>query len=473
MLYRLLKFVIISRFSKQLLIVFGVLLVYALFLSSASSSSSSTVYHYYGPVLLTVFFVLPIASGGIAVLKSDRDFLFTLPLKRSDLAFSLFVVQFLSFGLFIIYGFAYSFSYLKPVFPFAVIDFIGIMLTVTALGPLTYSLKSSWRTLLALVFAIWSLSAFLKFPFSPSSIYVGYPLYAATTSIVLAVITVPLAFRSLSRVDLDMMKAFTRYSSREVKRVRRFSGMTPLMAIFAENFFVVEVSGRMNAMGAGGSYRSGRFRLSRGILVTAVLAVAYYFIFTIKVTPKSAEVALLVISIYSLIFVMFLSMGVLGNERLWLGFMSRSPTDYLRDLMLAKSLSFVALFLPLALSNFLLALKGDEMAFTFGLTLLVIMPSLLVMVVYASAFLNPLQIKEELLMPGQFNLRQLATMIPILPVLFILALVFGAIESNLVTDAIIISVLTAVIMAGTAFWLITSRRVGEKVIEKLVAAGFI
>jgi hypothetical protein len=34
-------------------------------------------------------------------------------------------------------------------------------------------------------------------------------------------------------------------------------------------------------------------------------------------------------------------------------------------------------------------------------------------------------------------------------------------------------VLTAVIMAVTAFWLITSRRVGEKVIEKLVAAGFI
>jgi hypothetical protein len=476
MSYKLLKFIILSRFSKQLLALMLVLMVYALFISFETGSTTSTsIYYYYGPAFVAFFLILPILSGGIAVMKSDRDFLFTLPIKRSDLAFSLFVVQLLSFGLIMIYVLAYSFSSLKPVFVYALIDFAALILVITSLGPITYSLKIQWRILLAIVLAIWPLSVFVGFPFSPAAIYSGHPLYADITSIILAVITVPLAFRSLSRVDLDMMKTFTRYSSGQVRHVRRFSGMSPNRAIFAENFFVVEISGRMNSMGGGGSYRSGRFRLWKGVLVTAVLAAVYYYMFTYRLTMSlhTQEMAVLIISIYSIIFVMFTTMGILGNERLWLGFMTRNPTRYLRDILVAKSLSMATLLSPLAVANFLIAYHGNEQALNFGLLLLVAIPSLIIIVVFMSAFLYPFQIKEDLMMPGQFNLRQMGTLLPALPVWFLVALSFGVLEDGLTLAAIIITLLTSVIMAGIALAMIYSKSMGQKLIDKLVTVGFV
>lgn len=475
MFFKLLKFVILSRFSKQLLAVMLVLLIWALFVSFETGSSSGALYYYYGPAFIAFFLVLPIMSGGIAVLKSDRDFLFTLPVKRSDMAISLFVVQLLSFGLIMIYVVAYSFSSLKSVFAYALIDFIALMLTVTSLGPLSYSFKTIWRILLAVALALWSLSAFLGFPFSPAAIYSGHPLYAAVASTVLAVVTVPLAFRSLSRVDLDLMKTFTRFSSGNVRHVRRFSGMTPMRALFAENYFTVEVSGRMNSMGGGGSYRSGRFKLSNGVVVTTIVAAVYYYLFTFKLNfpLHTEEIAIMILSFYSVIFVLFFTMGVLGNERLWLGFMTRNPARYLRNLLMAKSLSMATLLVPLAIANFLIAYHGDEQALNFGLFLLIVIPSLMIIVVYMSAFLYPFQIKEELSMPGQFNLRQMGTLLPALPAWFLIAISFAALEAGMGILALIITIATSVGVSGLAISLIYSKSIGRRVIDKLVAAGFV
>ncbi|MGC8561779.1 MAG: hypothetical protein ACP5UZ_02475 [Thermoplasmata archaeon] len=474
MLYKLLKFVILSRFSKQLLGLMLVLMVYAIFISSETGSSSG-IYHYYGPAFLAFFMVLPILSGGIAVLKSDRDFLFTLPLKRTDLAFSLFVVQLLSFGLILIYVLAYSFSSLRSVLIYALVDFISLTLVITSLGPITYSMKTPLRVLLAVLLATWSLSVFLGFPFSPAAIYSGHALYAVISSVVLAAITVPLAFRSLSRVDLDLMKTFTRFSSGQVKNIRRFSGMSANKAILAENFFVVEISGRMNSMGGGGSYRSGRFKLYKGVIATAILAALYYYAFAFRLSLPlhTQEVALFILSIYSIILVMFFTMGILGNERLWLGFMTRNPTRYLRDILVAKSLSMAVLLSPLAIASFLLAVHGNEQALNFGLLLIVIIPSLLIIVVYISAFLNPFQIKEDLMMPGQFNLKQMVSLLPALPVWIMMAFSFGILEAGLTVLALIVTVVTAAVIGAVAITMLYNRSLGLRLIDKLVESGFV
>lgn len=474
MLYKLLRFVILSRFSKQLLALMLVLLIYALFISSTTSGMEQ-IYYYYGPPILSLFLVLPILSGGIAVLKSDRDFLFTLPVKRSELALSLFIVQLLSFSLVIVYILAFSFSSLKPVFFYALIDFIGLILAVTSLGPVTYTLRLGWRVLFAFVFALWPLSAYLGFPYTPAAIYTGHPAYAVVTSVILAAVTVPFAFRSLYRVDLDLMRTFTRYSSGDVKHVRRFSGMSPMNAIYAENYFIVEASGRMNMMGGGSSHRSGRFKLSKGIVVTSALAAAYYYVFNfgMRISLQYQELIIFMISIYSVVIIMFFTMGILGNERLWLGFMTRSPTRYLRDLLTAKSLSLATLLSPIAIASFLIAIQGNVQALSFGLLLLVEIPSLLVIVVYASAFLYPFQIREELMMPGQFNLRQMATLLPLLPVWLFVSLSFGVLEAGLTFLSLTITLLTTLLIAGIAITLMYSRSLGKKVIDSLVTAGFV
>jgi hypothetical protein len=271
------------------------------------------------------------------------------------------------------------------------------------------------------------------------------------------------------------MKTFTRFSSGQVKHVRRFSGMSPNSAILAENFFVVEISGRMNSMGGGGSYRSGRFKLYKGVIVTAVLAALYYYAFGFKLSLPlhSQEIALFILSIYSIILVMFFTMGILGNERLWLGFMTRSPIKYLRAILVAKSLSMAVLLSPLAIASFLLAVHGNEQALNFGLLLLVVIPSLMIIVVYISAFLNPFQIKEDLMMPGQLNLKQMISLLPALPAWVLVAFSFGVLEAGFVTLALIVTILTAVIIGAVAVALLYNKSLGMRLIDRLVEAGFV
>lgn len=473
MLLKVLKFVIVSRFSKPILAFLAVLFVYFLLISPKISTATSSAYHYYGPIVILFALVYPVLSGGIGVLKSDRDFLFTLPIRRLDLAFALFIVQFLSFGFLVFYLYSYVSSYLQHLLPFALIDFIAITLAATSLGPISYTFKLHWRILISALLSIWLLSPYLGFQYAPSSVFTGSTLYPVISSLVLAIITVPLALRSLSRVDLDMMKTLTRFSSSEVRHARSFRGMTPLRAMFVQNFLDLEVSGRMNTIGAGASYRSGRIKLSVGMPIVVVVAIIYYFAFSLKVPSSSASIALLIITIYSTIVVLFFSTGVLGNERLWLGFMARGPVQYLRGITVMKSLSVAALLSPLAVADFLIAFRGVAEGLMSGITLLITIPSLLVLEVYLSAFVSPIQVKEELTMPSQFTLRQVVALAPVLVVWIFSGIAFAGAQHGLPSLFIAFSLIPPILMTAIAVYLLSSKKTGERLVEKLVGSGFV
>ena len=96
-----------------------------------------------------------------------------------------------------------------------------------------------------------------------------------------------------------------------------------------------------------------------------------------------------------------------------------------------------------------------------------------VIVVYLSAFLYPLQIKEELSMPGQLNLRQMGTLLPALPAWILVTISFAVLENGLPSLAILITVTTTILFALIAIALIYSDSFGKKVIDKLVTSGFV
>ena len=462
MLGKIIKFVIISRISKPLLVLLIFLVIYAVFLSPFSAGTSTNFLRYYGPAVMAFVLALPAISGGIAVMKSDRDYLFPIPLKRMDLAIALFIVQFISFGFILLYMYSFV-SYIRSEFPFSLVVFVALALTATSLGPITYSLKLRWRVLLSLALVAWTFSPLFGIPFSPSAIFTGETIFATVTSIILAAVATTLAFRALTNVDLDVMRTFVRYSSSETKRTKSFLGLSPMQAIMAENFQVVEISSRMNMMGAGSTYRFGRFKIIWGIAITTVIAILYY-IFVAKYSPsKDLQVFLILVASYSSIIVMFMSMGVLGNERLWLGFLAINPNRYLKTIIGAKALSFAVLLLPIIIANFILAFQGYKGALGFGLSLLFNYPSLFVIVVYLSAYLSPIQIKEEVMMPSQFNLKQMATALPLLAVIVL---------NDLSIVVVVASVGCAVVLIA-ALLLLNSRRVGTRIIQKLVENGFV
>src|SRR5215831_17592490 len=110
MLLKLAWFVIITRFSKPLLILTSFFLVYDLFIRALTSGNApefSGGFAEYAVGASIFFIVLSLLLGGIFVLKSDRDYLLTLPLRRRELSLALFMAQFIGSGISILflYGF--------------------------------------------------------------------------------------------------------------------------------------------------------------------------------------------------------------------------------------------------------------------------------------------------------------------------------------------------------------------------------
>ncbi|MCL4412235.1 MAG: hypothetical protein M1526_02635 [Candidatus Thermoplasmatota archaeon] len=473
MLGKVIRFVIVSRFSKSILILL-VLMGFYVILFDRVSSGASTFSLYYGPAITAFVLALPTLNGGIAVLKSDKDYLFTMPIKRVDLAISLYLVQFLSFGLMIFYLYVYMAGYLKTVFISAIVVIIATALSATSLGPATYALNFKWRFPIAIGLAAWSLSSLLGLQYSPAAIFTGHPVTSALTASVLALVTTPLAFRSLMRVDLDLMKRMSLSTSKDVKNNRNFARLSSVGAIFSEHFNIVEISGRMNTIGGGSSYRSGRFQLRNGLFVTVILGIVYFLIVQTMISKSLFHVLSVILSEYSIIIVMFVSMGVLANERLWLGFLSVGPVRYLRIAIGARVLSFLVLLSPIAVSNFILAYYGFPGALGYGLVLLCVFPSLLIMTIYLSAFLSPVQIKEDMLMPGQYNLRQMALALPLIIAMVVSSIIIGV---TYVTDSPIlfaeVATIGSAIVVVPSILLLASKRVGKKTIESLVRNGFV
>jgi hypothetical protein len=476
-LLKLLKFVLVTRFSRPLLVFLPLFAIYVIWLSSVIPSGSISPEQTYTGVGLTAFMlVIPVVNGGLIVLKSDRDYLFTLPVSRRDLTLSLFIAQFLSFGIvgFFVLGYDLPLHGSAASLVETIVVFASLSLLATSLGPVSYAQSTSKRILIIIGFGALALSAFLGFPFTPSALFTGHALEASIAAVVLAAILVPLALRSLETVELDLMRAMISRSSTEIKgKGKSFVGMSATSAIYSQNFSIVEFSGRMNMAGGGGAYRSGRISLSRATLITIALAVVY-FIAIYRYSPGTkigqsffaitANPIIIVATVYITISIVFMSMSVLGNERLWLGFTSMSPTNYLRKLIVAKALSLLVLMSPFVAADVVLAFFGVSGALSAAIGTAFILPSALVLVVYITGLTSPLQIKEEMMMPGQFNLRQ---MILVLPMLLTIVLLEAS------TIFLPFAIAGSIFMVLLSFLMLRSKRFGNRIIQSMVKNGFV
>ena len=474
---KLLKFVLVTRFSKPLLAFLPLFVIYIFAVSRAIPSSGFSPEQEYTGIAFTIFMLLiPVLNGGLIVLKSDRDYLFTLPVSRRDLALSLFVAQFLSFGIlgFFLLGYDLPLHGSPASIAETIVIFISLGLLATCLGPVSYALSSMKRALIVLGFALLSLSALLGFPFTPSALFTGHALEATVSAVILAAILVPLAFRSLETVELDIMRALIARSSTEVKgNGKSFIGMGPLRAMYSQNFSIVELSARMNMAGAGGAYRSARLKMSRAIFITVALAIVYFLVI-LRYSPggKAAQgltalnlnPVMLVASVYLSISVVFMSMSVLGNERLWLGFTSMDPSNYLRNLVVAKAMSLLVFISPFIAADIGLAALGIGGALASAIATAAILPSSLVLIVYITGLASPLQIKEDMMMPGQFNLRQMVLILPMF-------LTIGLIEASSIFLPFAIG--ASIFMIALCYLIVRSKRLGNRLIQAMVNNGFV
>ncbi len=472
MLARLIKFVIVTRFSKPLLGVVALFLAYNIvtgIFAGGGRTRFSGGFSYYAVGGSMFFMVLSLFLGGLFVLKSDRDYLLTLPLSRRDLSLSLFMAQYLGSGISILFFFGFYIagaadSLETTILLAANLALLGLL--VTALGVISNILVTWKRVLVGLALAVWCLSSFLGFQFTPVAAFTGSVLYGSIVLSGVTLIAVPVALRELGHLELGSMRTLMRATSSEYKRNVTFSGKSPVRAIYSYHLSFMELVGRVNLAGAT-SFRAARVKTSTVVLISAILAGPYLFLTgpsPINSSPSRPAIFVVPLVMGIVILVLMLQ-GVFADERGWLAFTAMDPAKYLRHLILSKVLSSLGIVGPYAVADLILFLLGVAAALNSLIVLLVTIPSASVISIYLLARVGDVQqVREEGMMPGQFSLRQ---MLVILPVYGLVGLIVAS--GGSLTAALII----APVLAVLAFLLMLRASVWRGIASRLIERGFV
>jgi hypothetical protein len=309
----------------------------------------------------------------------------------------------------------------------------------------------------------------VKVPFTPGSVFSGYTYQGTATLLVLAAITVPLAFRGLSRIELDMVRSLVRTTSADVKSPTSYAGRTPIGAIYSMNLSTMSLAGRMN-MGGSARYISRRVR-TRWVALGASAAATAYFLFVLYTgqatlsTDTAARPGQLVVAIILSFFTFGISQSAITNERIWLSLTSLPAASYFRHLVAARTLSVLVILAPFVVANAVLSIMGFGGTLPALIVIGTVIPSTFVLEVCWAAYIAPIQVKgEDMTMPAQFSMKQLSTAIPLVAVILLVSISSISLIAGAVGGVLLCALAAALAMSGR-FW--------SGVLTRLTENGFI
>ena len=306
-------------------------------------------------------------------------------------------------------------------------------------------------------------------PYTPASAFNGNLYTGTAVLLLLTAVTTAAAVRGLSRAELDMMRNLIKTSSADVKAPTSFAGKSPRGAIYSMNIANMALASRIN-MGGTSRFVSRRVKTKWILGASSAAAVAYFsyarYTESIQSLNGANTTPEAVVSAIFLSFLgFFFSQSAITNERIWLSLTSLPPATYFRHLIGSKLASLMIILAPFAVADAALAALGYSGALAGLVIVLTVIPAGFVLQICFSAYLAPIQVKgDDMMMPGQFNLRQMATGLLIIPVIFLAAL-SAAFLIVAVVGGLALYAIAALLVFSTGFW--------GRVVTKLTENGFV
>ncbi len=216
---------------------------------------------------------------------------------------------------------------------------------------------------------------------------------------------------------------------------------------------------------------SRRVRTRWVVAGTTAAAVAYLAFVVLQGPPRPFEVgsnslpAAILSAVMLTLLAFFISQSAITNERLWLSLTSMPPATYFRHLVMSKVASLFLILAPFAVADGVLAGVGYGEAVGALVVVVLVIPASFVLEVLWSAYIAPIQVKgEDMTMPGQFSLKQLAAALPVIPAFAL------ASAATLFPEAALIG---GLILLGIAVLLVVSSGFWGKVVARLTENGFV
>ena len=273
----------------------------------------------------------------------------------------------------------------------------------------------------------------------------------------------PIALRELAYLELGSMRSMLRATSSQYKRTMSFSGRSPVRAIYSYHLSFLELVARVNLAGST-SYRATRVRTSTVLVISSLLAAVYLSLGLSAFADllSTRPVVLILPILMGVITLVLMSQATFSNERGWLAFTAMDPAVYLRHLLLSRAVSTLAIIGPFGIVNSVLAFLGVSEGVNSSIVLLITVPSASILATYLVARMGAVQqVKEEGMMPGQFDLKQFLVIIPI----YILVALIAVSEISLIGSIIIatvVGILALLMMASKSVWRGIAYRLTER-----------
>jgi len=422
---------------------------------------------YYIIGITAFFLILMTMIGGIAIMKSDLDYLFTLPLSRRELAVSFYITQFLATGISYVLLFGYVFIFIQGTSAEKLMlagDMVLIGLLQTALSIVSFRLETRQKALLAGAMGVYALLPLAGFSYSFTSIFTGHILEGTIVIVILNVIFNYLALTQLSTIELGFTKITSIRSSAEYKTTEKFVGLSQRAAIVRRYLSEISFTGRFN-LGGSVSVRVSRIRLRTLLIPVAAIAVVYgYFALIFNPADGSPGVAVVLSMMYLGIFIPMFLPEVFSHERAWLAFSSMTAKNYWTYIVYAKVIQTFAMMLPFIGVNIVLAIIGVSGAVNAIIYLGMVLPTSPLISLYFSGKYSPAQVIDMETLPAEFSLGQLATLVPV--IFFTAAAIVSmfSIILALVCGAFFITIALAILM-GNKRW--------NRIVYRLTEKGFV
>lgn len=466
MFRKLLKFLFFTRFTKPLIIGMILFLAYATWMG-IYLPAQNPYWKYYVIGILVFFLILMIPWGGVAIMKSDMDYLFNLPFKRSELAVSLYVTQFFATGISFLFSLGYVLPYLGGSLTEKAIiagDIALIALFITALSIIAYRLSMKTKLTLLVAMVVWTLLPLVGFQYSYSAIFTGNILIG---SIFILAINIPsnyFALKELGSIELGFTKVSSRSASLEYKNQKRYGKYSPIRSIYTYYLSQLNISARINLGGTTG-VTSSRVRLAYLFLPMLAISIVYAALALMFETGEELNIVILLGTAYiSTILPILFSQGVLTYERAWLAFTSIPAPIYWRHVILSKYIQIVIMISPFAIVGIYLHFNGVAGAINTLPLLLILAPSASIIFMFIQARLTMEQIKEPGTLPSQFSLRQVIVFIPIV-------VIFIAVLLSLIV--MILSIIISIAYLAVTLILVFNKRTWTKLVYKLTENGYV
>ena len=450
MLWKLVKFLVLSRVSKPTLVLFvaiGILTSLPLLLFHYNKETSLT-YSYFG-IFYTIFFTLsplfaPQKGSSIhGIIKSDVDFLFQLPIDSKELALGLIISNTIVSSIIMV---AISSFFIPSLGLLAFPTLFLISLIPPSLSVITYSLPLKSRISIAFLIVLWDASALMGNPFSPLSMFFGYH----EGYFLLALLDVLLLYLAITR--FNTVGLASRYFAPEEKEVMKsisFSTSTPFMVMLIKNLHFLEIGGRSNILTAQ-TFFVRRVDVRWLILVFTIIGVVFLvllkIIYSPVVNPTVINTTYYTIIAYSILIpyitMFFFVISAFAFEPLWLYLSIMTPLELARNYISSKIIAIEVVLLPYII------LIGIAEGPIVAMDLLIGIPLSIIFVISISARFYPVNPTQ-----GRVNMTPWSIslgFIFVIPILGSLAGAFGVI--SLVIYLVFLAIISLPFMFSEGYW---------------------